>query len=165
MKRVLPVILISFAIFSCKKNNSDEIRPEDQAKAAELTIFLQGNSFQLKKYYSEKPIDYIDTDQVVKSETELWSYVSVWLHDDAYVFGQDGSLSIQQNLNKFPSNGSETISKKYEVAADKDGVGFKFIGHEYQDLNYRLISFTDTTLKVSASWNNKTVISEYNVLR
>jgi hypothetical protein len=56
------------------------------------------------------------------------------------------------------------LTRNYAVQADKDGVAFKFVGHEYQDLNYRLISFTDTNLTVSASWNGKKVISEYKTL-
>jgi hypothetical protein len=50
------------------------------------------------------------------------------------------------------------------VFADAEGVGFDFIGHEYQDLPYRLISFSDTNLVVSAQWNGKKVISEYHIV-
>jgi hypothetical protein len=162
MKRALGIILLFVIVFSCKKNESDGIAPEDKEKAAAMTTFLQANQFRLAKYYSETPIDYIDTDQVVKAETDLWQYVSTWLHDDSYVFGADGNLTINQNAVKIPSNGSGTISKHYAVQADKEGVSFDFVGHQYQDLRYRLISFNDTMVKVSATWNGKTVISEYN---
>ena len=67
MIRPLLVILIVFTVFSCKKDEAgDGIKPEDKQKAAALTAFLQSDQFRLKKYYSETPIDYIDTDQVVK---------------------------------------------------------------------------------------------------
>ena len=164
MIRALSVILLVFTVFSCKKDDSDGIKPEDKEKAAALTTMLQSDSFRLKSYYSETPIDYIDTDQVVKSETDLWSYVSNWLHDDAYVFSSDGSLTIRQGAIRIPSNGSGTITKSYAVTADQEGVSFDFVGHDYQTLRYRLISFTDTGLKVSATWNGKTVISEYGRL-
>ena len=165
MNRTLAIIAIIFIAISCKKSDSDGIAPEDKQRAAELQTFLQSNSFELKKYYSETPIDYIDTDQVVKAETELWSYVSAWLHDDEYIFNADGSVSVKQNTQTIPSSTSATITKTYKVEADKNGVGFNFIGHEYQNLAYRLVTFNDTMIKVSASWNGKTVISEYNIIQ
>jgi hypothetical protein len=165
MIRTLALITIVFIAFSCKKSESDEIDPQDKERAAALQVYLEGNGFQLKKYYSEEPIDYIDTDQVVKAETELWPYVSAWLHDDEYVFNADGSVTVKQNAEKITFSNSETITKSYKVEADKDGVGLAFIGHEYQALNYRLITFNDTVVKVSASWNGKTVISEYNLIQ
>ena len=64
MIRALSVILLVFTVFSCKKDDSDGIKPEDKEKAAALTTMLQSDSFRLKSYYSETPIDYIDTDQV-----------------------------------------------------------------------------------------------------
>jgi transposase len=164
MLRTLSAILLLVVVISCKKNNSDEISPEHKEQAAKLQTHLEANSFRLDKYYSEKPIDYIDTDQVVKAETELWQYVSEWLHDDEYIFNANGTVTIKQNAIKIPTSNSETITKSFDVEADKDGVLFRFVGHEYQDLNYRLISFNDSVVKVSATWNNKTVISEYKLL-
>jgi hypothetical protein len=165
MKRALGIILLSVIVIACSKddkNESDGIKPEDKERAAALSTRLQSGGFRLTKYYSESPIDYIDTDQVVKAETDLWQYVSSWLHDDAYVFGSDGTLTIQQNAIKIPSDPSPTITKQYAVEADREGVSFDFVGHEYQDLTYRLLSFNDSIVQVSATWNGKTVISEYN---
>jgi hypothetical protein len=155
-----------FAVFiSCKKDDGGEepdgIKPEDKERAAALTTMLQENKLRLSAYYSDTEIDYIDTDQVVKAEKDLWEYVSPWLHDDAYVFGSNGSLTIEQNAIKIPEDASPTISKQYAVAADKNGVNFNFVGHQYQDLKYKLISFNDSVVTVSATWNGKTVISEY----
>jgi hypothetical protein len=162
---LLIATLFLFTIFSCSKSEtSDGISPEDKTKAAAMITFLEGNKFQLKKYYSETPIDYIDTDQVVKAETDLWQYVSPWLHDDDYVFNSNGTVSIVQNTVLFPTDNSATLSRQYSVQADKNGVAFDFVGHEYQALKYRLIMFNDTLLKVSASWNGKTVISEFNTI-
>lgn len=166
MVRALIVIVLVVTVFSCKKDDekTDGIRPEDKERAAALTTMLQTDSFRLTDYYANEAIDYIDTDQVVKAETDLWPYVSAWLHDDAYTFSSNGSLTIHQGASRIPTNGSGTISKNYSVQADKDGVAFNFVGHEYQDLKYRLESFNDTLLKVSATWNGKTVFSEYTRL-
>lgn len=164
MIRPLIVIVLVAVVISCKKTESDGIRPEDKQKAAELQTYLQNEKFRLKKYYSETPIDYIDTDQVIKAETDLWQYVSNWLYDDEYVFGANGNVSVEQGAIRIPTDSTPTLTRNYAVKADKSGVAFDFIGHEYQALKYRLINFNDTTLKVSASWNGKTVISEYNTL-
>lgn len=159
-------IIIAIAIISCSKNgeSSDPIRQEDKAKAAALTEFLHKDKFRLKKYYSETPIDYIDTDQVVKSEYELWQYVSLWLKDDAYVFNANGQVNVEQNVNRIDTDTSAILIRNYSVNADPEGVAFGFLGHEYQPLPYRLISFTDTSLVVSAKWNGKIVISEFTTL-
>jgi hypothetical protein len=167
---LLSVALVS--IFSCSKsdstdnNNTDDgVSPENKAQAAALTEYLQTGEFHLTKYYSDTPIDYIDTDQVVKAETDLWKYVSPWLHDDVYTFNSNGDVTIQQNADKLPEDSSATITRHYNVEADKDGVSFDFVGHQYQDLTYRLITFNDTMLRVSASWNGKTVISEFGAVK
>lgn len=160
------IIILGIAIFSCNKKSesADPIKPEDRAKAAALTEFLKNDQFRLKKYYSEVPIDYVDTDQVVKSETDLWNYVSSWLKDDSYTFKANGEVDIEQNDIKISSDSSALILRHYSVTPDENGVAFNFVGHEYQDLSYRLVNFSDTALVVSAIWNGNKVISEYKVL-
>ena len=160
------LIALAFVLFACHKKSEsvDPIRQEDKLKAAALSEFLKSSEFRLTAYYSESPIDYIDTDQVVKAESDLWPYVSIWLKDDAYSFDNSGHVIIQQNANRIDTDTAAILTRNYSVEADVEGVGFKFMGHEYQPLNYRLISFTDSNLLVSASWNGKKVISEYKTL-
>lgn len=166
--KYLIVIAVALAITSCNKKDDpvvvDPIKTEDKEKAAALSVFLKSDKFRLAKYYSETPIDYIDTDQVVKAETDLWEYVSNWLKDDNYSFDASGNVIIEQNANRIDSDTSAILMRNYKVEADVEGVGFDFIGHEYQALSYRLISFSDTNLTVSATWNGKKVISEYNTV-
>lgn len=160
-------IAVAFVILaSCHKKaeSVDPISQEDKLKAAALAEFLKSGDFRLTKYFSETPIDYIDTDQVVKAETDLWPYVSIWLKDDAYSFDGSGHITIQQNEARIDTDTSAILTRSYDVSADPEGVSFKFMGHEYQPLNYRLISFTDSNLIVSATWNGKKVISEYKTL-
>jgi hypothetical protein len=160
-------LAIAFAIliFACKKNETvDPVSPEDKAKAAALTEFLKNDQLRLTKYYSETPIDYIDTDQVVMQETDLWKYVSNWIKDDTYSFDAAGNVTINQNVNRIESDTAAILNRRYSVQADAEGVAFTFIGHEYQTLGYRLISFSDTNLTVSATWNGKKVISEYKTV-
>lgn len=166
LMKYLLLAAISVAIFACNKKSEtvDPIGSEDKAKAAALTEFLKTEKFRLTKYYSDTPIDYIDTDQVVMQETELWQYVSNWLKDDSYSFENNGDVVIEQNVTRYEADTAAVLTRQYSVAADPEGVGFKFVGHEYQSLNYRLISFSDTNLVVSAKWNGKKVISEYKTL-
>lgn len=161
------MIAVAILIFACNKKSEttvDPISPEDKAKAAALSDFLKNDKFRLTKYYSDEFIDYIDTDQVVMQEKELWGYVSNWLKDDTYSFDASGSVTIEQNTDRMETDTAAILTRSYSVAADDEGVGFKFIGHEYQALNYRLISFSDTNLVVSATWNGKKVISEYKTV-
>lgn len=161
------MIAVVIMIFACNKDSEpaeDPVSPEDKAKAAALTDFLKSDKFRLTKYYSDSPIDYIDTDQVVMQETDLWKYVSNWLKDDSYTFDASGNITIEQNANRIESDTNAILTRHYAVEADANGVAFDFIGHEYQDLAYRLITFTDTNLIVSASWNGKKVISEYKTV-
>jgi len=160
------LIAVAIVIFACNKKNEtqDPVSPEDKAKAAALTEFLKSDQLRLTKYYSDTPIDYIDTDQVVMAEEDLWKYVSIWLKDDTYTFDGSGNVTVNQNVNRIDTDTAAVLTRSYSVQADTEGVGFKFIGHEYQTLNYRLISFTDTNLIVSANWNGKKVISEYKTV-
>ncbi len=164
--KYLLVAVIAVALFACKKNSEapDPIRSEDKAKAAALSEFLKSEEFRLTKYYSDVPIDYIDTDQVVMQETELWQYVSNWLKDDTYSFRDNGDVLINQEATRYDLDTAAVLTRHFSVTADTGGVGFKFLGHQYQDLDYRLISFSDTNLVVSAKWNGKKVISEYNTV-
>ncbi|HUQ66827.1 MAG TPA: hypothetical protein VM101_11765 [Flavitalea sp.] len=167
MKNVYIVSVLAFFFFACKKDSdsapSDPVKAANEKKAADLQVFLKANQFELTRYYSDTPIDYIDTDQVVKAETDLWDYVSPWIKDDRYSFNSDGTVTIQQNAVKIQSDSSATLSRDYSVVGDASGVTFNFIGHIYQSLNYNLIEFSDTLLKVNAKWNGNTVISEYKV--
>lgn len=164
--KYLLIAVVSLATLGCNKKSEtvDPIRSEDKAKATALSELLKSDKFRLTKYYSDTPIDYIDTDQVVMQETELWQYVSNWLKDDAYTFEDNGNVVVEQNDTRFIPDTNAILLRQFSVAADTEGVGFKFLGHEYQDLSYRLISFSDTNLVVWAKWNGKKVISEYNTL-
>jgi hypothetical protein len=178
MKFFWLVTMLCCVFLACKKDSDDpapnpppnnggngtDTLSENELQANALDSFLQVNSFQLTKYYSDSAIDYIDDDSVVMSETDLWAYVSTWLKDDTYTFSTDGNVTIQQNANKHPSDSSETLTRPYEVTADDDGVKISFLTNDYEPLDYRLESFSDTLLKVSAIWNGKHVKSEYTVV-
>lgn len=176
MKMLFGTLVMIAVLCGCKKDSGssnsnvdtpqdDGISQENKDKAAALQVWLEANKFQLSKYYSDEAIDYIDTDDVVKAETNLWPYVSGWLKDDVYSFSSDDQVTIEQNSSKIPSDSNAIITKPYSVKADTAGVAFDFMGNEYQPLDYRVVEFSDSILKVSAIWNGKPVNSEYRVVQ
>lgn len=94
MKQWLPLLLVFVIFIACKKEKAalvEEVDPISEgirAQAAEFTALIQKHEYHLTKYYSLEGIDYDTTDTEVKSETELWPYVSEWLPDDAYTSSQ-----------------------------------------------------------------------------
>jgi hypothetical protein len=170
MKQCLPLLFVLMTFVACKKEKSapaeeaDPIPEEIKAQAAEFTALIQKHEYHLTKYYSLEGIDYDTTDTEVKSETELWPYVSEWLPDDAYTFQSTGDVKVTQNAVKIPENNNSIVMARWSVAATKDGVRFNFVGHQYQYLVYRLVSFDDTKLLVWAKWNGHKVYSEFSVI-
>jgi hypothetical protein len=147
----LTALVAAVALFSCQKE--DKINPEYVQKAEEFKSFIQSKQFQIKDYYSDKPIDYIEDDGVVRLETELWKYVSPWLKDDFNVFDNStGKVTITQNALKIESNPAEVIVKDFKIGADNTSPYFDFLSHEYNFLKYRLVEFTDTHFVVYADW-------------
>ena len=178
MRVFLMLCVIGFLFMACSKdsdpapndpndggNDTTQNTDPNELQAAALDSFLQSNSFQLTRYYSDSAIDYNENDSTVKAETDLWTYVSPWLKDDTYVFGTDGNVTINQNENKIASDTSATLTRPYTVVADDDGVKFTFLTNEYEALDYRLITLSDTLITVSAIWNGKTVKSDYRVVQ
>lgn len=144
---------------SCKKDNGDdtsnEIDPAYVQKAEEFKSFVQSKQFQIADYYTDSPIDYIEDDSAVKSETELWKYVSPWLKDDYNVFDlSTNKVNITQNAVKIPSDASDVIVKDFSIGADKDGPYFNFLSHEYEPLKYRLVEFTGDQFIVYVNWHS-----------
>lgn len=176
MRGILMAWVICILIMACKKdsepapnnpggNDTTQNPSPNELQAAALDSFLKSNNFQLAAYYSDSAIDYDETDTVVKSETDLWSYVSPWVKDDVYTFGTDGQVTITQNDKKIASDSSATLTRPYTIIADDNGVKFTFLTNEYESLDYRLVEFSDTLLKVSAIWNGKAVKSDYRVVQ
>lgn len=178
MRAFIVASVLCVLIFACKKSNdpapsnpnngnndSTSTTDPNEVMANSLDSFMKSNSFQLVRYYSDTAIDYDKSDSVVKSETDLWAYVSPWLKDDVYTFGTDGNVTITQNDVKIPSDANPTLTRPYSVVADDNGVKITFLTNDYQALDYRLIEYSDTLLTVSAVWNGSTVKSDYRVIQ
>lgn len=150
----LTVALLASGIFSsCKKG--DDVSAEDKKKAEDFKAFVVEKKFQVKEYYSDKPIDYVEDDTEVKSETDLFAYVSPWIKDDWNVFDVNtNKVSVTQNDRKIEGNTEAVIVRDFLIGADADGAYFNFLNYQYNPLKYRLVEFTADYFIVYADWHS-----------
>lgn len=151
---VLSATLVAIlCVSACKKG--DEVSAENKDKAEQFKASIVSKKYQVSEYYSNTPIDYNEDDEEVKSETDLFAYVSPWIKDDWNVFDvSSGKVSITQNAHKIPSDSSEILSKDFSVSAEKEGVIFNFLNYQYQPLTYHLVEFADDYFVVSTDWHS-----------
>ncbi len=146
-------ILATGVLVSRKKE--DEASEEDKAKAEQFKAFIQSKQFQIREYYSDKVIDYVEDDDTVKQETNLWPYVSPWIKDDFNVIDiPNGKVTVTQNASKVPGNSAEVFIKDVSVGADKDGPYFNFLNYLYEPLKYRIVEFTDSSFLIYVDWHS-----------
>jgi hypothetical protein len=150
---LLVTVIIAGGLASCKKESGASA--EDIAKANEFKAYIVNKQFQVREYYSDKPIDYVETDTVVKSETNLWPYVSSWIKDDLNTFDvTSGKVTIVQGPDKIQGNSAATIVLDFSIGADKTGPYFNFLNYLYNPLKYHLVEFTNSYFLVYVDWHS-----------
>jgi hypothetical protein len=136
---------------SCKK--FDETSLEGEQRANQFQEFVQDKRFQVAAFYADQPIDYIEYDAEVRSETDLFRYASPWIKDDWNVFDRSsGQVTITQNAVEINDIPDDSFVRPYTIGADKDGVYFNFLDYEYDPLSYRLVEFRDNYFIVYVNW-------------
>lgn len=164
-----PLTLIAVCVFfaSCTKDisleNAQPVNPEPPVvppppppppPAPEPT-----RKYQLTAFYSDIPIDLIENDEEVRSETDLWAYVNPYLKDDLNEFTNNGNeLLIHQGEIKIPGNDSAVLHKTYFIGTDEDGAYMRFLGPEYEVLRYRLLEMTDEHIIIYLKWKHGSTI-------
>lgn len=150
----LTAALIVTSLFSsCKKEAGAS--PEDIKRAEEFKAFIVSKKFQIQAYYADKPIDYVEDDTLVKSETELFNYVSIWIKDDWNVFDlSTNKVTITQNTHKYEGISADVFTKDIAVGADKKGVYFDFLNYQYGPLKYRVVEFSADNFLVYVDWHS-----------
>jgi hypothetical protein len=150
----LSVILLYLFLFTaCEKELSLELHQSDVKKAEEFQKIVSDKKFQIKAYYSDIPVDYIETDDVVLQETELWGYVSEYLKDDINTFVSNNTdVTIEQNDVKMPGLDDAVLNRKYFIGVDEKGVYMKFLDYQYNPLTYRVYEMTDTYFILAIKW-------------
>lgn len=158
------LILLAFSLFfvSCEKDLSLEnglpVTPEPPVTPPPPPD-KPTRKFQLTAFYSDIPIDFIENDDVVKSETNLWSYVNDYLKDDIDEFTENSTeLLVHQGDNKIPGNDSAVLHKTYFIGTDSDGSYMRFLGPEYEVLRYRLLEMTDDHFIIYLKWKHGSTI-------
>jgi len=152
--------LILFTLFSCEKDAP--IPEENKQLATSFQATILEHEYRLTSYKSDVPIDYDPTD-TVPAKTDHWEYVSYHLKDDEIIFTSNSQVSINQNANLMAGT-TGTIVRQYSVIPDQQGVAFNYLNFTYDPLTYRLVSFTDSTFIVRASWNGNDVTSTFKAL-
>jgi hypothetical protein len=154
MVKYLAVGLITSGLLgSCKKESGPSAA--DVAKANEFKAFVVAKKFQVTDYYSDKPIDYVETDTEVKSETELFQYVSGWIKDDLNSFDVNtNKVTIEQNAIKIAGNDAPILVKDFSIGADKNGPYFNFLNYQYNPLKYHLVEFSGDHFLVYVDWHS-----------
>ena len=156
MKTLQATLLFAIIVISTVScNKKDEVSAEHKQKAEEFKAYIASKQFQIKEFYSDKPIDYVEDDAEVKSETDLWPYVSLWIKDDYNVFDvAAGKVTITQNTHKLEGETANIITRDFSIGADKDGPYFNFLNYQYNPLKYRIVEFSGDTFLVYVDWHS-----------
>jgi hypothetical protein len=123
--------------------------------------------FQLRAFYSDIPIDFVENDDVVKGETDLWGYVNDYIKDDIDELDEEsGQVIIYQNDIKIPGSDEAILYRPYKVGTDSEGRYMKFLGPEYEVLHYRLLEITDDYFIIYLKWKHgSTIYSRFERVR
>jgi hypothetical protein len=160
MKYSLMLIITTMMLSGCQKElsleNGTPAVPEKETR-----------KYQLRAFYSDKPIDFDESDNVVKSETDLWEYVNDYLKDDVDEFAMDSTeVLVYQNEKKIPGNDAPVLSKSYFIGTDAEGMYMKFLGPQYEPLRYRLQEMNDEYFIIYIKWRHgSTVFSRFERIR
>lgn len=161
MVKFLAVAVISASVLSsCSKDDkepSEEIDPAYVQKAEEFKTFIASKQFQIKSYYSNEPIDYIEDDDVVKSETDLNQYISSWLKDDFNALDfTNNTVTVTQNSIKIDTVPAmpDVFTKSISVGAEKRGPYFNFLNYKYQPLKYYIHEIGSDYFIIYADWHS-----------
>jgi len=144
---------------SCSKELSLELGDVDAAKTKAFHDLVATKKFQLKGFYSDVLVDYIENDDTVKQETNLWPYVSNYLKDDYNIFLPNGTdVTVMQNQIKMPGINEEVLHKKYHVSKDKYGVHIDFLDYKYSQLKYDLYKTGTGYFILSIKWKQGAIL-------
>lgn len=164
MKCSLILLITTLFFAGCGKELSLE-----NSKPADLVVSVEeiSRKYQLKAFYSDIPIDFIENDEEIRSETDLWVYVKDYIKDDINEFYNDSTLvQIYQNDIKIPGNSAAVLQKYYFIGTDSDGWYMKFLSPEYETLRYRLQEINEDYFIIYLSWKHGSKIySRFERLR
>ncbi|HUQ66717.1 MAG TPA: hypothetical protein VM101_11205 [Flavitalea sp.] len=163
MKYSLFLLFTMMLFAGCQKELSFEYDKQLDPGLSKET----SRSYRLSAFYSDIPIDFVENDDEIKSETDLWGYVKEYLKDDINEFFVDSTLVIvHQNVNKIEGNDEPLLRKDYRVGNDSNGRYMKFLGPEYEPLQYLLQEMNDDYFIVYLDWKHGSkIFSRFDRIR
>lgn len=146
----LAIVLAIGLFLSCSKDtgNAAQQKRADEFKAETKTM-----RFQLVDFYSDKPIDYDESDTVVKAETDLRPYIKTYLPDDINWLDSTGRLVIDQGQVRIPQNDSATLYRNWQLKWDNSNLYLDFVDYYYQPLRYTVSDFSTDGFTIFLSWH------------
>jgi hypothetical protein len=135
---------------SCTKSIDNSA--ENKKAAEEFKTSVKNNRYRLVDFYSDKPVDYEQTDSEIRQETDLRAYIKPYLHDDLNIFDATGVLKVEQKTIKISGNDSAVICRNYALSTDKKFVYLDFIDYFYDASRYKLQEFSDSAFIIYIDW-------------
>jgi hypothetical protein len=155
MKQLLFLLLAVACLCSCEKELSLEesglapvpplIEPAPQDTAP---------VFQLTAFYSDIPIDFDESDDQIKLETDLWHYVLDYIKDDHYVLRNDSTVEVIQNQIKKPGLAEPVLIRTYERGQDNLGNYIMYLTSSYNQSKYRLYEWDRHHFVIGLKWKD-----------
>ena len=141
---------------SCQKDDSGE-NSELQKKAIQLENYVVNNRFIPVDFYSDTPIDYLETDAVVLAETDLKKYIFDYLTDDIITFNPDKTLLVDQGDKRMEGTTAKTFTRSWntETSKAKNLVYLVYLDYFYDQRRYTLVEWTDTSIIAYIDWTSK----------
>lgn len=171
------IAILAFGVLvltaGCSKDEEVVVPTEpdiNEIKAKEFEALITGKGFRPTSFYSDKPIDYIEEDSVIRAETELTKYIKTYLTDDKNVYIAPSSIRIEQNEIKIPGNDSASLIRNFRITHNNAGVYLDFVDYNYLPLRYRLQEFNNNYFIVYVNWQDKkrensaTLFSRFDLL-
>ncbi len=142
--------ILLLVINSCSKDNGEAVQKK---RAEEFKNLVTDKKFKLIDFYSDKPIDYIENDQIIKAETDLRPYIKIYLNDDENLFSSDGSLKIYQNNIKYAGNDTSVLSRNFSVRWNATEASMNFVDYFYFPQWYKLSEFSADYFTIYLDWH------------
>lgn len=145
MKYFLFLVVALIFLSSCTKELSLE---------SHLDPFPNKIKYQLKAFYSDIPIDFDETDTVVKQETDLWPYVKEYIKDDYNILLGNDSLVVYQNAVKMPGLADDILYRSYSFSSSNNIQYMNFLTSAYEPDKYRLYEKTEDYFIIGLKWKD-----------
>ena len=160
MKRNILILALAavtiISMNSCQKDPAAGTS-ELEKKAVELQNYVVNNRFIPVDFYSDTPIDYLETDATVLAETDLKKYIFPYLKDDVITFNPDKTLLVDQGTEKMEGEDQQTFTRSWstETSKAKGLVYLNYLDYFYEPRRYTLVEWNDTSIIAYVDWTSK----------